>query len=134
MVVGSGAPRNCSINASPLFPGYLNTDGNSCRNSSEDGQSFCSEYNPAIKEYQEVDARILQYVMPPMTEEDENIVSCTACKIDINDVARSCETNPETKTIFEPDSWPTTLTKTPKGIGKDKSCPTQFVQEKRRSR
>merc|ERR1712151_440987 len=134
MVVGSGAPRNCSINASPVFPGYLNTPGNSCSNISEDGQSFCSEYNPAIKEYQEVDATILQYVMPPMTEDDENIVSCTACKIDVNDVARSCETNPETKKIFEPDSWPTTVTKTPKGIGKDKTCPKQFVQEKRRSR
>jgi len=110
MVVGTGAPRNCSAHMSPSSPGSLNTDGPSCvpdpKTTQPNVTSYCSEDNSHIKEYQNVSRSILQYVMPPITEKDNNIVMCNVCKLDFNNVTKSCETNGIEMTLT-PQNWTT---------------------------
>lgn len=122
MVVGSGAPRNCSAAMNASWPGILNehNDGPSCvdQAAANSSQSYCYPTNPAIKEYQEPSNAILQYVMTPMLEHvgplEQNIELCNVCELNVDDVTQSCDTG--FKFTVTPDTW-----ETPAGVKGNKT-------------
>jgi len=125
MVVGSGAPRNCSVDMVTSRPGFLHADGPSCVPAAfhNESQSYCYPTNPAIKEYQEPSNSILQYVMTPMLEGSvlQNIESCKVCELDVDDVTKSCD-DKGLKYVFTPKNWTSSKVSLP-GDGPDKMCP-----------
>merc|ERR1712048_624695 len=127
MVVGSGAPRNCSAAMNASWPGILNehNDGPSCvdQAAANSSQSYCYPTNPAIKEYQEPSNSILQYVMTPMLEGSvlQNIESCKVCELDVDDVTKSCD-DKGLKYVFTPENWTSSKVSLP-GDGPEKMCP-----------